>query len=464
MIAANGHILIRNARLIDPATGRDGVADLLMRDGRIVATGSLQAEANVEAIDANGLILAPGFVDLHCHLREPGQEYRETIASGTRAAARGGFTTVCCMPNTEPAIDTRSVVEFIQRTAQIDGSVRVLPIGAVTRGRRGRELAEMGELASAGVVGFSDDGNPVADAGLMRHALEYASTFGLPVIDHCEDLSLVGDGVMHEGWVSTRLGLRGNPAAAEEVMVARDILLAEMTHAHLHLAHLSTAGSIELVRSAKQRGAPITAEVTPHHLCLTHEAVLGDGRRPIYDTASRVSPPLRTELDAAACVEGLRDGTLDCVATDHAPHDITDKLCEFDRAAPGISGLETALGLVLSLVHSGSLDLMTALKRLSYDAVRAFQLDRILRATSRGETQDDWTGGLGTLAIGAPADLVLFDLDKSWIVDPGTFASRGKNTPLAGMRLRGRAVATIFGGNLIFDERVAASVQQSAIS
>lgn len=435
-------LIIRGGRLIDPANGRDVRADLLVRDGRIAALGDLHDQRAALEIDAGGLIVAPGLVDIHCHLREPGEEYRETIASGTRAAARGGFTTICCMPNTEPPIDTRSVVEYVQRVARIDGAVRVRPIGTITRKRQGKELAEMGELADAGVVGFSDDGNPVADAALMRHALDYASIFQLPVIDHCEDPSLTAGNVMHEGWVSTSLGLRGQPPAAEEIMVARDIRLAELTNARLHLAHLSAAGSIEQVRQAKRRGIPVTAEVTPHHLTLTHEAVLGDSTRPPYDTNARVNPPLRAEADRAACIEGLRDGTIDCIATDHAPHDVTDKLCEFDRAAAGISGLETALGLALSLVHQGALDLGTVLRRMSYDAIKTLRLD------------NERLQGLGTLAIGAPADLVLIDIDERWTVDSKSFLSRGKNTPVEGRSLQGRAVATIVAGDLAYgDER-----------
>ena len=344
-------LAIRGARVIDPANGVDAVADVLIADGRIAEVNPNAGSDASETIDATGLVVCPGFVDIHTHLREPGFEHKETIATGTLAAARGGFTTVCAMPNTEPPIDSAGMIEFILRTAQAQGHVRVLPIACVTRGRAGRELADLAELAQAGAIAFSDDGAPVADAHLMRRALEYAAMLGAPVIDHCEDPALSAGGVMHEGWVSTRLGLRGAPAAAEETMVARDIALAEATGSHVHIAHVSTAGSVDIIRQAKARGVPVTAEVTPHHLALTHEAIIGSGEAPgglAYDTNAKVNPPLRTPADVDACVEGLRDGTIDCIATDHAPHAIQDKLCEFDAAAFGISGLETALGLALS--------------------------------------------------------------------------------------------------------------------
>jgi dihydroorotase len=447
MSALNSNLLIRGARLVDRSSGVDVIADLLVRDGHIAGIGEPLQSGPCDVLDARGLVLAPGFVDIHCHLREPGFEYKETIASGTAAAARGGYTTVCCMPNTEPAIDTRATVEYVERSAAATGVVRVLPIAAVTRGRAGRELTEMAELADAGVVGFSDDGSPVADGLIMRHALEYSLSVALPVIDHCEEPALADGTCMHEGWVSDYLGLRGQPSAAEDVMVARDIQLAELTGAHLHLAHVSTAGSVALVRDAKRRGVNLTAEVTPHHLLLTHESVLGDTDRPQYDTNARVNPPLRTEFDREACVEGLIDSTLDCIATDHAPHALTDKLCEFDKAAAGISGIETALGLVLQLVHAGRLDLGVALQRMSLDTVRAFRLDR-------GDL-----AGLGTLAIGAPADLVLMDLNEEWTVNPNEFLSRGKNTPLTGRVLQGRAVATIYSGEIVhLAERLKTSV------
>jgi dihydroorotase len=431
-------LAIRGGRVIDPANGVDTVADVLIADGHISAVGPNAGKDAGETIDASGLVVCPGFVDIHTHLREPGFEHKETIATGTLAAARGGFTTVCAMPNTEPPIDSAGMIEFILRTASHQGVVRVLPIACVTRGRAGKELADLAELAQAGAVAFSDDGAPVADAHLMRRALEYADMVGMPVIDHCEDPALTAGGVMHEGWVSTRLGLLGVPAAAEETMVARDIALAEATGSHVHIAHVSTAGSVEMIRQAKARGVPVTAEVTPHHLTLTHDAIVGTGEAPgglAYDTNAKVNPPLRTPADVSACVNALREGTIDCIATDHAPHAIQDKLCEFDAAAFGISGLETALALVLS-----TLPLEEAIRALTIGPVRALGLDRP-------------TDGLGTLSASAPGDLVLIALEAEWTVEPETFASKGKNTPLAGRELKGRIIATVYGGKLAFDGR-----------
>ena len=434
-------LAIRGGRVIDPDNGLDAVADVLIADGRIAAVSPDAGKEAREAVDATGLVVCPGFVDIHTHLREPGFEHKETIASGTLAAARGGFTTVCAMPNTEPAADTAAIIEFVLRTAQREGAVRVLPIGCVTKGRQGRELAELAELAAAGAVAFSDDGSPVTDAHLMRRALEYASMLGLPVIDHCEESALSADGVMHEGWVATRLGLQGVPAAAEESMVARDIALAELTGGRVHIAHVSTAGSVELIRRAKANGLPVTAEVTPHHLCLSHEAVLlGAGETPgglAYDTDAKVSPPLRTPEDAAACIAGLLDGAIDCIATDHAPHAVEDKLCEFDQAAMGISGLETALGLCLALVHDGRVELPALIEKLTIGPVRALGLDRHVE-------------GLGTLSVGAPGDVALIDPEAEWTVEPERFASKGRNTPLAGRRLRGRVMATVYEGRVVY--------------
>ena len=444
-------LAIGGGRVIDPASGLDAVADVLIADGRVAAVGPDAGKDAPQTIDASGLVVCPGLVDIHTHLRQPGFEHKETIATGTLAAARGGFTTLCAMPNTEPAADTAPTIEFVLRTAQVEGAVRVLPIGCVTRGRQGKELAELAELAAAGAVAFSDDGAPVADAHLMRRALEYASMLALPVIDHCQEPSLSG-GVMHEGWVATRLGLRGLPAAAEETMVARDIALAELTGARVHIAHVSTAGSVELIRRARAVGLPVTAEVTPHHLCLTHEAVLlGAGvltggrlaESPgglAYDTDAKVNPPLRTPEDAAACLAGLLDGAIDCIATDHAPHAVEDKLCEFDQAAFGISGLETALALCLSLVHEGRLELPALIEKLTVGPVRALGLDRRIE-------------GLGTLSAGAPGDVTLIDPEAEWTVEPERFASMGRNTPVAGRTLRGRVVATLYEGRVVFDDR-----------
>jgi dihydroorotase len=430
-------LLVRGARVIDPARKVNDVRDVLFIDGRVAERGASVPDS-ASVLDGAGLVLTPGFVDLHCHLREPGQEYKETIESGLRAALRGGFTTICAMPNTQPAADNRSVVEFVLRTARALGLARVLPIGAVTVDRAGKQLAELAELAEAGCVAFSDDGSPLADAALMRRALEYASGLGLPIIDHCEEPSLAKGGVMNEGWVSTRLGLRGQPAAAEEAMVARDLQLAELTGGHVHIAHVSTAGSVELIRAAKARGVRVTAEVTPHHLRLTEEAVLygpPGSPAPAYDTNARVNPPLRSRADRAACARGLADGTIDCIATDHAPHATVDKECEFDHAAPGISGLETALALVLEAVRDGEIALPRAIEVLTIGPVRALQLERVVP-------------GLGGLAPGAPGDAVLFDPEAEWTVDPYEFASRGRNTPLVGRRMRGRVIATIVDGTL----------------
>ncbi len=459
-------LAIRGGRVIDPANGLDTVADVLIADGRVAAVGPDAGKDAARTIDASGLVVSPGFVDIHTHLREPGFEHKETITTGTQAAARGGFTTVCAMPNTEPAADTAATIEFVLRTAQVEGVVRVLPIGCVTKGRRGKELAEMADVAAAGAVAFSDDGSPVADPHLMRRALEYASMLGpdghgLPVIDHCEDPALAG-GVspeanpplagIHEGWVAARLGLRGLPSAAEESMVARDIALAELTGAHpdgcpsghVHIAHVSTAGSVEMIRRAKANGVPVTAEVTPHHLCLTHEAVLlGPGESAgglAYDTNAKVNPPLRRPEDAAACLAGLLDGAIDCIATDHAPHAVEDKLCEFDHAAVGISGLETALALCMTdvgAVHEPPLPLPALIEKLTVAPVRALGLDARIE-------------GLGTLSVGAPGDVALIDPEAEWTVEPERFASKGRNTPLAGRTLRGRVMATVYEGNVVW--------------
>ena len=433
-------LLIRNGRILDPGRGVDLVGDVLIVDGKIAALGPDLAAEGAETIDATGLVVCPGFVDIHCHLRDPGFEYKETIATGTQAAARGGFTTVCCMPNTDPPIDTRATVDYVLRTAAAEGAVRVLPIGCVSKGRAGRELAELADLAQAGCVAFSDDGAPIADGALLRRALEYARISGLTVIDHCEDTAISAGGVMHEGWVSTRLGLRGQPAAAEEASVARDIALAAQLGTPIHIAHVSTRSAIALIRTAKERGLPVTAEVTPHHLTLTHHAVAfsTNGDKSLrFDTSAKVNPPLRARDDVAACVEALRDGVIDAIATDHAPHADYEKACEFDEAAFGMSGLETAFGLSMTLVEAGSIDLPTLIERLTSGPVRALGLERTVP-------------GLGSLAEGAPGDVVVLDPEAEWTVEPERFASKGRNTPLAGRTLRGRVVATVAGGKTVY--------------
>lgn len=442
-------LAIHNGRVIDPALGRDSIADIVIVDGRVARVGPNEGDAVIEAnrIDATGLVVTPGFVDLHVHLREPGYEYKETIASGTTAAARGGFTTVCTMPNTDPPLDRRAAVESVLREAEVSALVRVLPIGCITRERAGKELAPAGELAQAGVVALSDDGDAVADASLMRHAFEYASTFGLPISQHCEDPALVHEGQMHEGWVATRLGLRGRPASAEETLVARDIALAELAGAHLHIAHVSTAGSVALIRAARARGAHVTAEVTPHHLTLTHETVgfsseasaNGDAYRNIvYNPNAKVNPPLREHDDVIACIDALRDGVIDAIATDHAPHSIADKEIEFDLAAPGISSLETAFGLTMELVQNNQIELPTLIERFTSGPVRAWRLD-----------QYPGLEGIGSLSLGAVGDVSILDPDAKWTVDPDDFASMGKNTPIAGRELSGRVITTVLGGNVV---------------
>ena len=371
----NEKTLIRNVRIIDPAVKSDEVGDLLISEGKILGAGKLGLEEIPEGslvIDGSDLVACPGFIDLHCHLREPGFEYKETIAAGSKAGAKGGFTTLCAMPNTDPPIDNAAVVEFIHERTKQDATVRVLPIGCVTKGRKGHELAEMEELASAGVVAFSDDGDPVYDANLMRLALLYSLDLGLPISNHCQDKSISCNGVMAEGPVATHLGLDGIPAAAEEAMIARDIALAEATGGRLHVAHLSTAGSVPLVREAKYKGLRVTAEVCPHHLTITDEWALGRKGQPAdaagymaYDTSTKVYPPLRSQSDVDTLIDALADGVIDCVATDHAPHDLTSKQVTYNDAAFGISVLETALGSLLELVHMNKLSMGLLIERLT---------------------------------------------------------------------------------------------------
>ncbi|MDP7239858.1 MAG: dihydroorotase [Dehalococcoidia bacterium] len=432
-------LLINGGRLIDPSSGHDAPTDLLIEEGCIAWLGTGAPPRRPDAIlDATGMVVAPGFVDLHCHLREPGFEEKETIATATRAAARGGFTTVCAMPNTNPPSDSAAIIDFIKQKARAEGVVSVLPVGCISKGRRGQELAEMASMAATGAVAFSDDGSPVSDPRLMRHALEYSLSFGLPIIEHAEDEARSRDGAMHEGEVSLRLGLRGIPAAAEEAAVARNISLARLTGARLHLCHISTAGAVEMIRRAREEGLQVTAEVTPHHLTLTHEQVLASVP---YDTSAKVNPPLRAPQDVRALIDGLRDGVIDAIATDHAPHTAVDKLVEFDFAPPGISGLETALGALLALVHGGEIDLMTLLARLTIGPARII-----------GQS-------LGSLAVGLPADVVLFDPTREWVVDPATFSSKGRNTPLSGRALHGKVMATMSQGVPAYrDESVSLSL------
>ncbi len=421
------NLLVRNGRVVDPANGVDAVQDVLIRDGIVERIGPhLGGPPDTPTVDAKGKVVCPGFIDMHVHLREPGYEYKETVATGTRAAAAGGFTAVCCMANTFPVNDNRSITDYILAKARSDGVVRVHPIGAVTRGLKGEELAELAELAEAGCVGFSDDGRCVMNAALYRRAMEYTLPFGLPVISHAEDDHLAKGASMNEGVVSTELGIPGAPAAAEDVMVARDVLLAELTGAHVHIAHLSTVGAVRLVREAKARGVRVTAEVTPHHLVLTDEAVRG------FDPNTKMNPPLRTKRDADAVLEALIDGTIDCIATDHAPHAVSEKEGEFDQAPFGIVGLETAVPVLLDrLVRPGLLPLSTLVSRLAADPARLLGLPG------------------GSLRPGAPGDLTILDLERELTVDPTLFQSRSRNTPFKGWTLKGGPAVTIVGGKVV---------------
>ncbi len=420
-------LLLEGGHVIDPATGRDEVADVLLRDGKVEAIGrNLGHPDGAERLDCAGAFVSPGFIDVHCHLREPGREDVETIATGARAAAAGGFTAICAMPNTEPVTDNQAAVGFIIRQASRVAAARVYPIGAISVGQKGEALAEFGEMVAAGAVAVSDDGRPVVSAHLMRTALDYAQTFGIPVIDHCEELTLAHGGSMNEGIVSARLGLKGIPSEAEEIMVIRDILLARRTGGHVHLAHMSTKGSVELIRWGKDRGINVTAEVTPHHLTLTETEVEG------YRTAAKMNPPLRTAEDVEVLQDALRDGTIDLVATDHAPHHYDAKDREFADAPFGIVGLETALALVVTeLVESGMIDFKTLVDRMSTRPARLFGLAG------------------GTLASGSIGDVTVFDSKFPWRVDPDTFLSKGRNTPYRGRELRGRARYTVVGGAVV---------------
>jgi dihydroorotase len=424
-------LLLKGGRLIDPSQRLAEVGDLLITNGVIEASGRIgevrrDGGAAPEVIDCTGLVVSPGFVDVHCHLREPGREEVETIATGALAAVAGGFTAVCAMPNTDPVTDNQAAVGFIIRQAQRAGGARVYPIGAISIGQQGKTLAEFGEMVGAGAVAVSDDGKPVVSAQLMRTALEYARTFGIPVADHCEEPTLAANGAMNEGLVSARLGLKGIPAEAEEIMAIRDILLARLTGGHIHLCHMSTRGSVELIRWGKERGINVTAEVCPHHLSLTEDAVEG------YNTNAKMNPPLRTADDVEALREAVKDGTIDLIATDHAPHHYDEKEREFADAPNGIVGLETALAVNLTwLVHRGVIDLGTLIDRMACAPARLFRLPG------------------GTLKRGAAADVTVFDPDASWTVDPTRFRSKGRNTPYAGQTLRGQVELTVVHGRVI---------------
>jgi dihydroorotase len=421
-------LVLKGGRVIDPSQGIDDRLDVLIEDGRITKLAR-PLTGRGRSVDVRGLVICPGFIDLHCHLREPGREDKETIATGTRAAAAGGFTAVCAMPNTDPVNDRAGITRAILDRARADGVVRVHPIGAITRGSLGEELAEYGDLREAGCVAVSDDGRPVASARVMRRALEYARAFDLTVIDHCEEPTLAHGAAMNEGTVSTLLGLRGAPAAGEAIVVERDVLLAELTGGKVHIAHASAAASVDAVRRGKARGVRVTAEATPHHLLLVDAAVKDSG----YDTSTKMNPPLRAEADRQALIEGLRDGTIDCIATDHAPHTVDDKKVEYDQAAFGVVGLETAVSLCLDrLVGAGILELAQLVSLLSTRPARVLGLPG------------------GSLAPGSPADVTVLDLDRRVKVDPARFQSKGRNTPFAGWTLKGGPVLTVVDGRVVF--------------
>jgi dihydroorotase len=422
-------LLLKGGRVVDPSQGTDAERDVLIENGVVVEVAKQLAAKSGVVVDVAGQVVCPGFVDVHVHLREPGQEHKETIATGLRAAAAGGFAAVCCMPNTSPVNDTAGITRFVLERAQAEGSVRVYPIGAISKGSQGQELAEYGELRESGCVAVSDDGRPVASARLMRRALEYAQAFDLVVVDHCEDPTLSEKAAMNEGPVATLLGLRGAPGASETIVVERDVLLAELTGGRLHVAHLSTAGSLDAVRRAKARGVRVTAEATPHHLLLNDASVRESG----YDTSFKMNPPLRGEADRTALLEGLRDGTIDCIATDHAPHHVDDKKVEFDAAAFGVVGLETVVPLCLDrLVGAGVVDLPRLVALLSTNPARAFGLPG------------------GSLAPGSPGDVTVLDLARKKQVDPTRFESKGRNSPFAGWVLQGWPALTVVAGRVVF--------------
>ncbi len=423
-------LLLRHGRVIDPASKLDGAAEVLIEDGRIAAVAPHVEAGDAQVIDATGLVVAPGFIDIHVHLREPGIEHAETIETGSRAAAAGGFTSVCCMPNTIPVNDSATVTSFIVERARRSALVNVFPIGAITKESAGEQLADIGAMKEAGVVAISDDGQPVMNSRVMRRAMEYAGSFGLTVIDHCEDLNLSSGGDIHEGATSVRMGLRGIPGVSEEVMVARDILLCHLTGAPLHIAHISTRNSLGMVRHARHLGLPVTCEATPHHFALSDSDIHD------YDSNYKMKPPLRDSCDVEAVLDALADGTVDAIATDHAPHTGSMKMQEFERCPFGVTGLETSLGLSLErLVHSGRMPLAEMVRLFTTGPARVIGLDR------------------GTLAPGAPADVTLFSTDRDWTYDVNHTESKSKNSPFDRRRFRGGPVLTIVGGKVVWDRR-----------
>jgi dihydroorotase len=434
-------LLVRGGHIIAPGQDIDRVGDILIAEDRILQAGEViiaspDASAvlsKARVLDVSGLYVCPGLVDIHCHLREPGFEDKETVATGTKAASLGGFTTVCCMANTEPPLDTPASISWLNERVATQALIAVLPMGCITRNRKGRQLTDMAALAKAGVIGFSDDGSPVASSWLMRRAMEQARHLGLPIIDHCEDRALSKNGIINEGQVSARLRLQGIPAAAEEIIVARDLILAGLTGARLHICHVSTRGSVELIRRGKEGGISVTAEVTPHHLTLTEEGIVGRSPDGQPDANAKVNPPLRAQEDVEALIKGLKDGVIDAIATDHAPHTAADKNRGLKLAAFGISGFETAFGCLMGLVHRGDISLTQLISKLTTGPAKVI---------ARG-------GKLGTLTMGATASVTIFDIDHEWIVDSRELASKGKNTPYQGHKFRGKVMATIANGRIV---------------
>ncbi len=426
-------IFIKNGHVIDPKNNRDGLLDIFIENGVIMEIDKDldYSGGEILIIDAKGKLVLPGLIDMHCHLREPGYEYKEDIESGTRSAAIGGFTSVACMPNTNPVIDNQAIVEYIKLKSESVGLVNVYPIGAITKGLKGKELSEIGELKFAGVVAVSDDGKPVTNASLMRRAMEYADMFDTPVISHCEDMTLIDEGVMNEGYTSTRLGLKGITRAAEEVMIARDVVLAETTNTPIHIAHVSTEAGVDIIRHAKTRGVKVTCETCPHYFTLTDEAVEG------YNTYAKMNPPLRTEEDVEAIKQGLKDGTIDVIATDHAPHHLDEKNVEFNIAANGIVGFETALSLSITyLVDTGILTMQQLVEKLCVNPANILGLNK------------------GSLGIEKPADVIVVDKDEKFVVDINEFQSKSKNSPYHGFNLNGKVHYTIVGGEVVVRDKV----------